>query len=518
MQSLSRQSDSNKQNEILSHWQGVIAESDFPADAYFLNPVDAFEVSQGRTKRGILEGIRHRREASQLMLERLQAVDQRLAPEKRKRAIKALQLTIAKCNSPKNHWAAEDLTTVDNDGELYQGRGQLYSCNSFLCPHCQKMKRGRSYRNAKAAIERLKPNDKTERWCLLTLTMPTLPDTDPIKAIRIFNRAFALFRKRKFFKDTVRAGIKGVELVPKPDVMGYHAHGHIAILTKFLERGQLVPVWTNCIEKAFKEQAVEIEWNAGESRAYREGDVTRLQSTGAHAVVDIRAIRSKRDPRGLKVETAISETVKYVSKPQDLVNLPAEHLQIIAEFEMGGNRWPRMVERLGEARPPKQDTAGEATISNEAQASGSVHVKGISDGEGDETESEELGEPLEKRPTMKELFKNPFVVWDDWVNELDRRWEKAFEFRRQQLIQHYPAAKFSNCYGQVWAESGEMSEVTSKREWQAREKAIAESERAAAMRESRILSLKIFRFVIRRSGQKWNHFGVMSPAYLASQT
>ncbi len=87
------------------------------------------------------------------------------------RLVQGLSDKIWACCQYNNLYTADDLHT--DDGDLYEGRGQLWACNSRLCPICIGRLAKRNRKISRHVVENEKLN-VGENWYFITLTMPDL--------------------------------------------------------------------------------------------------------------------------------------------------------------------------------------------------------------------------------------------------------------------------------------------------------------------------------------------------------
>lgn len=314
-----------------------------------------------------------------------------------------------------NLWTATDLLN-EQDGELYEGLGNLSHCRSRLCSGCLAAERRRSRRRVREVLNGIEPASDHERWRFLTLTAPKLEGASLMQVLSIMQKAWSLLRKRKFWSVAVRAGVKGVEFTT--DGKGYHVHIHCLVLSQWIHHEELRAAWTECLQVVWAEQGLDVAINTGSGKA----------------IIDIRLVRPKRSSRknSIGLDDAINEVCKYITKSESFDKIPTEHLVEIATVE----RWQRMFEAFGEARK-REGEQGEPTF---------LDTRCLSDGEGQPIE--------EKKPTQQDC--SLMDLPDDMPMEL---WTKAFElrlakdraFRKLQLAKKYPLASFRMLNGEEFS-------------------------------------------------------------------
>lgn len=286
-------------------------------------------------------------------------------------------------------------------------------------------------------------------WFFLTLTMPHIEAAKNLPEIHRINRAFTLFRKTVPFELKVEGGIKSIE--DKATSFGPHVHLHALLLMKYWEQADLKETWRRCLDKATREltgQGLEAD---------------------APLIVDIRMVKPKGRTEGnsIALDDAISECVKYVTKPDDYAALSADTLMELLEV----SRWPRMFELLGACRAPRMvKTAphapddgldADALLDREA-VQGSVHTACISGDEQTGTQGQlfpawadtlemtttpptapvDFGSdpdpPKTRPPTWRQLM--DILPFDLWLTRIVERAKCARHFRARQLAAFYPNA------------------------------------------------------------------------------
>ena len=230
-------------------------------------------------------------------------------------------IRIRACALRSNHWVADDLHN-EKTGELYAGNGTNWSCNSKLCPSCISKASNRSRKELSLALE----NQKLltgESYKFITLTI-TNPNLSLLETRAIVDRAYTLFRKRKFFIEKIRGGSKSEEFTVTES--GYHYHLHLLCVTRFLSFEKLRTEWTECVRIAFAENNIPFEVKNKDNLL---------------SVVVKRVSSSRTSKTGLK--GAIQEVCKYVTKSDSWEKLPEKDLVEIASIK----RFPRMFELFG---------------------------------------------------------------------------------------------------------------------------------------------------------------------------
>lgn len=388
---------------------------------------------------------------------------------------------IAKCAGAENVWHGEDLH--NEAGECFPGGGTLWRCNQRLCPNCLTAHSRRGRKRARAALERLVPT-KSERLWFVTLTMPTIAANESplLLTLTVIARAWRLFSQRAWWREMVRAGVKGVEFTLgderkrsasnrswSADLDGYHVHLHLVILSPWLPTKTLREEWTECLQSAWDEVGI-----------------TRgINTSDGLAVCHIKAV-TKHNFDGVLCEVA-----KYITKSESWLSIPESQLLEVASVD----RWPRMFELLGECR-------GQSSSKRQAIAAivNSDDVAGISipdriaalrrDGDVSDIKlarqaSAELYVLLELQPETRAAIETRTRYLDtphvsaardgpllarhrarslrdvgieflsagrvaEWRDLLTEKVSQVQDFRRTQQMRRYPFAKFTSLDGRSW--------------------------------------------------------------------
>ncbi len=328
------------------------------------------------------------------------------------------------CSHPSNVWVGTDLHR--DDGECFNGVGTLWACGARLCPSCAAALRRRSRRRARAAVEAVRLY-VGEHWRFITFTSPTVAGVSLLLAMKVYQRAWSLLRKRKVWRDAVRAGVKGVEFTEGESGVGYHVHLHVLVASKYIEHHLLRDAWTECITEAWRERGVELEFN------------TRTNA----AVVDIRFVRdyghsAPRNAETVMLRNALLEVSKYVCKGEVWDAVPDEHLVEVAEVK----RWPRLFELFGAARrTPSIET-------NQPEPTPYLDTQYISDGRGGVLDGVVVLPSGPTRAARGLLALVGTMSHERWCEILARSVERARSYRRMMLRGLYPYADISLLSGE----------------------------------------------------------------------
>jgi len=325
------------------------------------------------------------------------------------------------CASGENLWVATGLTRAE-DGEVFNGTGQLTRCNVRLCSTCPAHLRARARKRARAAIEKT-PISRSSKWRFVTLTAPK--SRLPLKTvINIFQDAWRRLRKTDAYEQwAIVSGVKGVEFTVDEGAAaggGYHVHIHALFYSDWIPRETLRAEWTACVKAAYLA--------AGEV-------MPRILTADGLCLCDIRLVRSKvsddwKGPAAVAMDDAVREVCKYITKCESWRDVPALHLIEILLTK----RWPRMFEVLGCARAPR---GGATSLDTPA-----VSVAGSEVGKGD-GQVEKL--PRARAPDWFDyLLLKTFPAWVAWYTG---RNVKRRKHRRQGLMFQYPFARFASLDG-----------------------------------------------------------------------
>jgi hypothetical protein len=298
------------------------------------------------------------------------------------------------CNAAENHWVANDLHT--NDGELYNAYGKFWSCHSKLCPGCLAKETRRARKRFRNAVERHRL--MVGQWRqLLTLTIPNL-GLDLLTTRKIAYHAWTLFRKRKWFKDTILGGCRSEEFTITPT--GFHYHMHLLCITKYIHWATYRAQWTDCVLEAF--------------------DFVIRQRPPIHTVDGLVIANATKIG---SLDGAMKEVAKYLTKADGWAKLDKSSLLDVARIP----RFPRMFEQFGCLSNRALSPADAGALDDAAEKNKAILDKEcISDG------------------TTSEKWRN---ITDEaraaeYLHDLYQRFGEIREFRQRQLKRKYHAAQF----------------------------------------------------------------------------
>jgi hypothetical protein len=210
-------------------------------------------------------------------------------------------------------------------------------------------------------------------------------------AIEVYQKAWALLRKRKLFVESVRAGYRGIEFTTNKTTGLVHVHLHALLLSKFLRPSDVRAQWQDCITKAWQSFGVSL----------------RFPASGAV----IKIVHELTAKNSGSLDNAILETAKYCADGAAWASLSDNELIEIANLD----RFPRLFEVVGEARKFGRDII--------------LDNPDLSD-----------GEILPKLKTTKPKSNRELSTLNLRVN-VNRTYRKA------QLIKRFPVAKFKTLDG-----------------------------------------------------------------------
>jgi replication protein len=335
----------------------------------------------------------------------------------------AVASMLSSCAAPENVWTGRDLHRVE-DGELFDGVGSLWACGSRLCPSCSASLRRRARRRARAGVEgcRLLTG---EHWRFITLTAPTIEGASLLSVMAVFQRAWSLLRKRQWWRERVRGGVKGVEWTEGQTGRGYHVHLHLLVCGRWIEHQRLREEWTGALLRAWSERGL---------------DVTLNTRTG-QAIVDIRFVRSrpgKHHGASVSFEHALQEVCKYICKSEAWDSVPDSHLVEVAEVR----RWPRLFELFGATRDAASVITPAGTEASDQAEGASLDTQYISDGSTTRAGPvlRALRSPDERAAPLRDLIGVMEPL--SWKELLAIRVADARSYRKALLSRTYPFASF----------------------------------------------------------------------------
>jgi hypothetical protein len=388
-----------------------------------------------KIKRDVEETAHYRISKAELITARLRSAEN-------SKAALAVADKISACCSIENYFIGRDLH--GQDGECFDGAGTLWRCNEMLCPSCLTVRRKRTEKKLIVEAEKQKLF-VGETWKFVTLTGAKIANVPLLELIEVYNRAFELLRKRKYFKQVIRGGAKGIEFTLgrtngekwRFESHGYHVHLHLLTVAKWIDWQELGENWTQCLEKAMSEYGHQLTFATSHGRA----------------VIDIRVVKPKVSGNfsgQISQLGAIREVAKYVTKSDSWLQIPDAQLIEVAKVE----RWGRMFEMFGEMRHsnillsrtvPESGAHESERKSENLSNSAYVHTNNINDGE---TSESSAGKTSVAFHTLKQAALE--LPREQWLAYLNRTVAKTRFYRKKQLLEKYPYALLYTLNGQLF--------------------------------------------------------------------
>jgi hypothetical protein len=353
------------------------------------------------------------------------------------RVVQGLADRIFLCAAKDNNFIAEDLHSTET-GELFNGKGQLWSCNSRICPICIAKLSNRNRKKARYIVENAKLF-LGEHWFFITLTQPDLA----LEGLTILQqRAVMYYAHRKFYrsrywKKLSRGSIKNEEFTVG-SYRQFHYHIHLlAILLNRVTSDNFIEIrrqWTKALKAAFK----------------KYGIIWKCDTKDGLANLRVQKVKDKEK------EKAILEVCKYFTKSDSWTKVPAEQLADIATIK----RMPRMFEtydlcqdlgREYEAKrkknvvvePPNADTQafeGDENPNDDAYFNKKKITVNFS-----HADTNQSNAPPKKKLTWRELCR--ILPRREWLKYLDSQIEGCREWRKRQLRHRFAFATFQTLDG-----------------------------------------------------------------------
>lgn len=344
---------------------------------------------------------------------------------------------IEKCCANDNLFVAEDLNTAE--GELHDGKGSLWACNSRLCPNCT----GKLSRKHRKTIRFVIENQKLltgENWYFITFTMPNLNLKNlPLPMIaEIMQTAWKRFstletrsgREQTWFQKTIRGGFKNAEFTfTENDVFNYHLHSLVVARSRIQNNGfiEIRHRWTQALRFAFKKFDIELQIN----------------SKDGLAVVNVKKVNWTNR------EKVISELAKYVTKNDSWSKIPVEQLETIVAVP----RFWRMFESFGTCRQTAREMR-EKTLKTSANANNefvdrSANLNERAYLDTNLLKNSELSTNPKVRRVSWRIRAKEVPLWQYRI-ELSAEIEAVQRFRREQLQRRFNFATFQTLDGKVF--------------------------------------------------------------------
>jgi hypothetical protein len=382
--------------------------------------------------------------------------------------------TILAAARPENIWHAEGLTGAD--GKPFAGYGSFTNAASRLDQAYAKASTSKARKRVAEYMGRVEAKDENGisikqqsgyHKMFVTLTMPTLIGFGFKRTLDFFDDASRRFRQCKLFRDKVRGGVRGVEFtlgdqrcdkhirlktkwkdcrscadcrafVWAFDTHGYHFHAHYVLWSKKLDWEELGEAWTKSLQATAEEFGVELVIGTSHGRV----------------LVDTRKVTERGNRRDSISETgAIDEACKYITKGSDFEKIPESELVEINSALAGR----RMIEPLGEANTRKGSTAARK------DAAGQKHNL-------DEpviVESSPLTDEYDSELESLRKYGARMIRAGKrarWLETLRQVYAARADYRKVQLAERYPNAKFITLAGESFPSN---APVITRDNWEA---------------------------------------------------
>ncbi len=380
----------------------------------------------------------------------------------------AQAVRIEKCNSDGNLFVAADLHTAD--GELFDGKGSLWACNSRLCPNCT----GKLSKRSRKIIRYVMENQKLfvgEGWYFPTLTMPNLNlQSLPLPLIaEIMQTAWKRFsaletrenKKQTWFQETIRGGFKNAEFtVTRTDAYNYHLHGLI-ISKSSIQRDGFLKIrehWTKALQFAFKKFGVEWECRTGNknfipallsflwSKPLMSLFLNARHQTKFFGLANVNVVKVDWTNR----EKTINELAKYVTKSDSWSRIPLEQLETIVSVP----RFWRMFESFGVCRVTAREMKEKPLVPAENSIDETVNQSAnLNDGAYLDTKeliNRHISERRKSRRVPWRIRAREIPIWQYKI-ELADEIEAVQSFRRKQLRMKFEFATFQTLDGRSFS-------------------------------------------------------------------
>jgi hypothetical protein len=381
------------------------------------------------------------------------------------RIVQGLADKIFRCAQKENLFIAEDLHRADT-GELYDGKGCLWACNSRICPFCvAKLAQG-NRRVARHVFD----TEKLflgEHWFFITLTQPDLAlrGLDLLSVRKVMYDAHRKFYRSAFWSDVSRGSMKSEEFtIGNFEQYHYHIH-NLAICRNRISSDKFYEVrreWTKALKAAFRKHG--IDWNC------RTGNKNFIPAlfTFLHAKPLLSLFLNARNEAkffGLATvnvekvynkNKAVLELCKYFTKSDSWSKIPPEQLADVASIE----RFPRMFETFGVCkatanslhpiRPEKTLTEGEnaahrhVTDDESASNDAYIYTKNLTV-RNSESVNNYLPAPRKKRLSWR--IRCRILPRCEWLKSLDEEILRCREYRMKQLRHKFAFATFQTLDG-----------------------------------------------------------------------
>lgn len=333
------------------------------------------------------------REASQLIAEAIEiATNDVLPPDML--LLDAFRERLQACSDKNNIWVADDLHS-EVAGDLFSGSGRYWSCGSKLCSHCVAKQSRRARSKFRKAIDRQKLFVGEDLY-FVTLTQVN-PDLSILETRGLINRAWQMFRKRRYIRRIVAGYGKAEEFTVT--AAGIHYHLHLIIRSKFIRYRLFRQIWTECVAAAFLESGRTLE------------------------VKNADGLLSCKINKILNIEKAVKEVCKYITKSDSWRKIRQTDLLDIVRC----SRFPRMFELGGTFAAAREDATGSELADDDTRPI--LDTEALSDA------------PRQRTAAGWRNDVSQMSFWQ-WKITLQTEIEQCKRVRKAELARKYPFATF----------------------------------------------------------------------------
>jgi ribosomal protein L34 len=319
---------------------------------------------------------------------------------------------------PENIFIATDLE--DKNGKRFSGYGSFNCASTRFDPAYAKKRSNRAYKAVREAMVRGKRQSELQMF--ITFTMPTLIGFGFKRTFEVFDYAWSLMRKRKWFREHISAACCSEEFTLGDEKKlriegrdwdfnrdGFHVHKHVLCYAKRMNTAELRSEWTACLEASAKKFGFRASFNTKDGLAV----VQRKSAYG---------------------DKALREISKYICKGEVFERIPGSQICEV-EKTLRGRRLISTFGLCNENRGSKKK-------------SGSLHLdkKSITDGE--KISPVPLSIPKSKplRIIGRELIMQG--KRKEWLYLLQNTFRIRRQWRRKQLLEIFPFATFVTLGGE----------------------------------------------------------------------
>jgi hypothetical protein len=378
---------------------------------------------------------------------------------------------IRRCCSDDNLFVGVDFHT--SDGELFDGKGSLWACNSRLCPNCVGKLGSRHRKQIRYVME----NQKLmvgENWYSPTFTMPNLNLVGQSASLigQIHQCAWRRFcsmetrtnKRKTWFQKTIRGGFKNCEFTyTENSVYHYHTHG-LFVAKSSIQRDKFYEIrlhWTKALQFAFKKFNVEWECRTGNknfipalysfllSKPKMSLFLNARETTKFFGLADVQVVKVDWKNR----EKTISELCKYVTKNESWSKIPIDQLEAVVAvprlwrmFESFGvcRQTARQLDKISVEIPENYEHDHQSESTNQGvNSNGDTYMY--------QNKLNDRRFPSSNlKPRVPWRVRVSEIPFQQYKMELDEEIRYAQRFRRYQLHRRFQFATFQTLDGEVF--------------------------------------------------------------------